>query len=157
MQEEITQKTIALSIRTGKLTAHVLQAAMKKLLRMLQNKKARGHKGKQTLRQLMQQNAGVSNIEINDGNIKAFAGTAKKYGIDFALKKDATETPPRYLVFFKGRDIDVITAAFREFTAKKLPQEQKTSVRQELSQTKEAVKKQPHRKIVKNKDRGIEL
>lgn len=88
---------------------------------------------------------------------KTFAGTAKKYGINFALKKDATETQLRYLVFFKGRDIDVITAAFRAFTAKKLTQEQKTSVRQELSQTKEVMKKQPLREIVKNKDRGIEL
>ena len=41
-------------------------------------------------------------------NIKAFESTAKKYGIDFALKKDSTETPPRYLVFFKGRDADAL-------------------------------------------------
>lgn len=57
--------------------------------------------------------------------IKAFEQTAKKYGIDFALKKDSTETPPRYLVFFKGRDADALTAAFKEFSAKKLTQEQK--------------------------------
>ena len=50
----------------------------------------------------MKQNAGVSNIEITKDNIKAFESTAKKYGIDFALKKDSTETPPRYLVFFQG-------------------------------------------------------
>ena len=61
----------------------------------------------------MKQNAGVSNIEITEDNIKAFESTAKKYGIDFALKKDTTETPPRYLVFFKGRDADVLTAAFQ--------------------------------------------
>lgn len=29
MQEEVTQKTIALSMKTGKLTAQVLQAALK--------------------------------------------------------------------------------------------------------------------------------
>ena len=77
---------------------------------------------------LMKQNAGVSNIEITEGNIKAFESTAKKYGIDFALKKDATESPPRYLVFFKGRDADVLTAAFKEFSAKKLTQEKKPSI-----------------------------
>ena len=60
----------------------------------------------------MKQNTGISNIEITEGNIKAFESTAKKYGIDFALKKDTTESPPRYLVFFKGRDADVLTAAF---------------------------------------------
>ncbi|MEI3288253.1 MAG: PcfB family protein [Eubacterium sp.] len=56
---------------------------------------------------------------------KPLSSTAKKYGIDFALKKDTTENPPRYLVFFKGRDADVLTAAFKEFSAKKLTQEQK--------------------------------
>ena len=40
-----------------------------------------------------------SNIEITNDNIKAFESTAKKYGIDFALKKDSSEQPPRYLVF----------------------------------------------------------
>lgn len=35
----------------------------------------------------MKHGAGVSNIEITDQNIKAFSATAKKYGIDFALKK----------------------------------------------------------------------
>ena len=48
----------------------------------------------------MKQNAGVSNIEITEGNIKAFESTAKKYGIDFALKMDTTGNPPRYRVFF---------------------------------------------------------
>lgn len=63
---------------------------------------AKPPQGKQSLKQLMKQNAGVSNIEITEGNIKAFESTAKKYGIDFALKKDATESPPRYLVFSRG-------------------------------------------------------
>lgn len=38
--------------------------------------------------------------------------------MDFALKKDATVSPPRWLVFFKARDADALTAAFKEFTAK---------------------------------------
>lgn len=33
--------------------------------------------GKQTLKQLAKQNAGLSNIEITEGNIKAFEQTAK--------------------------------------------------------------------------------
>ena len=105
----------------ARLTEQALQKAIKKFL----EQKSKAPHGKQTMRQLMKQNAGVSNIEITDSNIKAFESTAKKYGIDFALKKDSTETPPRYLVFFKGRDADALTAAFKEFSAKKLTQEQK--------------------------------
>ena len=93
MQEETNEKTIALYIKTGKLTAQQLQKAMKALLAQMkkQHDRQKNPHGKQTLKQLMKQNAGVSNIEITKDNIKAFESTAKKYGIDFALKKDSTE------------------------------------------------------------------
>lgn len=91
-------------------------------------------------------------------SIKAFESTAKKYGIDFALKKDTTESPPRYLVFFKGRDADVLTAAFKEFSAKKLTQEKKPSIRKLLSTLKEAAQgRNAERAKVKNKDREVSL
>ena len=112
MQDEVNEKTIALYIKTGKLTAQTLQKAMKAILSKGKKQLAKPPQGKQSLKQLMKQNAGVSNIEITEGNIKAFESTAKKYGIDFALKKDATESPPRYLVFFKGRDADVRNAVY---------------------------------------------
>ena len=99
MQDEINEKTVALYIKTGKLTAAMLQKAMKALLQKGKGQLTKAPHGKQTLKQLMKQNAGVSNIEITKDNIKAFESTAKKYGIDFALKKDSSEQPPRYLVF----------------------------------------------------------
>ena len=158
MQDEINEKTIALYIKTGKLTADTLQKAMKSLLSQMKKQKDKQPHGKQTLKQLMKQNTGVSNIEITEDNIKAFESTAKKYGIDFALKKDTTENPPRYLVFFKGRDADVLTAAFKEFSAKKLTQDKKPSIRKLLSDFKEkAAAMNAQRAKVKNKDRGIEL
>ena len=134
LQEEITQKTLALCVETGKMTAHLLQQAMKKVLADMEKHKndPQLRHGKQTLRQLMKHGAGVSNIEITDQNIKAFSATAKKYGIDFALKKDTTGEIPRYLVFFKGRDADAVTAAFREFSAKNLAKEKKPSIRRRL-------------------------
>ena len=158
MQDEINEKTVALYIKTGKLTAEVLQKAMKAALAQSKKQIGKQPHGKQTLKQLMKQNTGVSNIEITEGNIKAFESTAKKYGIDFALKKDTTESPPRYLVFFKGRDADVLTAAFKEFSAKKLTQEKKPSIRKLLSTLKEAAQgKNAERAKVKNKDREVSL
>ena len=153
MQDEVNEKVVALSIKGAKLTAEMLQKAMKEVLSQVKkevDKQAIPH-GKQTLRQLMKQNAGVSNIEITDGNIKAFESTAKKYGIDYALKKDATETPPRYLVFFKGRDADVLTAAFKEFSARKLTQEQRPSIRKVLAAFRDKAKQlNTNRQKVKN-------
>lgn len=150
MQEEVTQRTIALCVEATKLSAGMLQQAMKKVLDEMQKgvtgHKTKLHHGKQTLRQLMKHNTGVSNIEITDRNIRAFSATAKKYGIDFALKKDTSGEIPRYLVFFKGRDADVITAAFREFSAKNLEQAKQQSKAQHRQREK-----------VKTKDRGVEL
>ena len=103
MQEEVTSKTIALAIKTAKLDGKVLQAALRQFMQLYRKKRDTPHRGKQTLKQLMRHGTGVSNIEITDANIKAFSQTAKKYGVDFALKK----TDDRYLVFFKGRDADV--------------------------------------------------
>lgn len=76
--------------------------------------------GKQTVRQLIGQNQGVSNIEITNSNIKGFERIARKYGVDFAVKKDRSVSPPKYFVFFKARDADALTAAFKEYTAYEL-------------------------------------
>lgn len=78
--------------------------------------------------------------------------------IRLALKKDSSTQPPRYLVFFKGRDADVMTAAFKEFSAKQLSQEKKPSIRKLLSSMKElAQKKDKVLDRTKHKDRGMEL
>ena len=162
MQEEITQKTLALCVETGKMTAQLLQQAMKKVLADMEKHKKNPqlHHGKQTLRQLMKHNTGVSNIEITDQNIRAFASTAKKYGLDFALKKDTSGEHTRYLVFFKGRDADVITAAFREFSAKKLDREKRPSIRRRLEKAQDQSRTQ-HREHergekVKTRERSVE-
>lgn len=84
MQEEVTQKTIALSMKTGKLTAQALQAALKKYLQH----RAKGpklHHGKQSLKQLKAHGAALTNIEVTEANIGAFKPCAKKYGVDFTL------------------------------------------------------------------------
>ena len=72
MQEEVTQRTVALCVEATKLSAGMLQQAMKKVLDEMQKgvtgHKTKLHHGKQTLRQLMKHNTGVSNIEITDQN-----------------------------------------------------------------------------------------
>ena len=158
MQDQVNEKVVAVSIKTTKLTASVLQAAIKQVLAKMKAQRGKQPRGKQTLKQLMKQNTGISNIEITDSNIKDFTATAKKYGIDFALKKDVTEAPPRYLVFFKGRDADVLTAAFKEFSAKKLTKEQKPSIKKLLATMKEkAAARNAQREKVNKKDRVLTL
>ena len=121
MQEEIENRTVTLIISAVKLTARELKAGMDKYLSEKKSKameKARGAPekptGKQTVKQLVGQNQGVSNVEVTERNIKGFDRVARKYGVDYAIKKDKTGEIPRYLVFFKARDADALTAAFTE-------------------------------------------
>ena len=125
MQEEVDQKTIALAVKTGKLTAQVLQAAIRKYLAARQKGTGKAHHGQQSLRQLKKDGSALSNIEITDANIGLFKPCAKKYDIDFTLRKDRTTHPPRYIVIFKSKQADNLEQAFREFTAKTLTKEQR--------------------------------
>lgn len=85
MQEEITQGAVTLCVEATKMSAALLQKAMKKVLAEIQNgaakQKNKIYKGKQTLRHLMKQNTGVSNIEITDQNSPIrHQGAARYYG-----------------------------------------------------------------------------
>ena len=113
MQEEVTQKTIALVIKTAKLDANVLKAAMRMYLNHRRQKAQKTH-GKTSVKKLVGEGVGVSSIEVMDGNIKSFERVARKYNVDFAVKKDKTTDPPKYVVFFKGRDADAVAQAFKE-------------------------------------------
>ena len=136
IQEEINKKTLVIS--ASKMTGRVLQAAIREYLRQQQKNKNKGYQGKQTIKQLVESGAALSNIEITNKNIKSFEPVAKKYGLDYALKKDNSTKPPKYLVFFKGKDIDVINMAFQEYSQKLL--REKPSIRKMLSQMRELAK-----------------
>lgn len=136
MQEEVTQKTIALVIKTAKLDANVLKAAMRMYLNHRRQKAQKTH-GKTSVKKLVGEGVGVASIEVTDGNIKFFERVARKYNVDFAVKKDKTTDPPKYVVFFKGR----------------------ASVREKLKRFRDAVSqnKNRERSREKNKDRGQSL
>ena len=150
MQEEVENRTLTLIVSGTKFTGRLLKAAILKYLasrkeKRLQKARAAPEKptGKQTVKQLIGQNQGVSNIEINDPSIRDFERIARKYGVDYAVKKDRSASPPKYLIFFKGRDADALTAAFTEYTGKKVKKAEKTerpSVLAKLAQFKELLK-----------------
>ena len=122
------------------MTANVLKSAISKYLAYRKEKKREGPVkpcGKQSVKQLVGQDQGVANIEITDRNIKDFERIARKYGVDFALKKDKTGDIPKYLVFFKARDADALTAAFREYTAKSDRKKERPSVLKKLRKFKD--------------------
>lgn len=71
MEEEVTQKTIALSVKATKVTADVLRGMLRKYLAQQKHTGRNPYKrGKQTYSQLKKQGVGLSHIDITDENIK---------------------------------------------------------------------------------------
>ena len=152
MQEEVENRTLTLIVSGTKFTGRLFKAAISKYMahrreKKLEKQRSRDSpvtpKGKQTVKQLIGQNQGVSNIEINDPSIRDFERIARKYGVDYAVKKDRSASPPKYLIFFKARDADALTAAFSEYTQKKVKKAERSerpSVLAKLAQFKELLK-----------------
>ena len=108
------------------------------------------------MQNLMAKGAQLTNILITDDNIKSFDRIARKYGIDYSLKRDNSVTPPKYLVFFRAKDVDVMTAAFREYTGVTMNKAKKPTVRKKLQQTIQRLAKHRERIKTRQKDRGQE-
>ena len=85
MQEEVNQKTVALSIRTTKLTGKVLAAALGKVARALQkhHRKALTPQGRQSVKKLMNHYGGKSAMPYV-GAPKDFDRIAKEFHVDYA-------------------------------------------------------------------------
>lgn len=158
MQEDVEQRTVALAISTTKLTGRELKKAVLKFLAYLKDKQTPPTipQGKQSVKQLAKQGQGMTSIEITDQNIKDFERVAKKYGVDFAVMKDKHEIPPKYVVFFKGKDADAITNAFKEYTSDMVKKAARPSVLAELRKLAALAKNTVIQKV-KHKDKEQSL
>ena len=161
MQEEVESRTVNLAISTSKLTARTIVSAVRGYLNHRRNvslKKGRTAdkepSGKQTVKELLGQGQGVTNLDIAQTDLKGFERVARKYGIDYAIRKDASVDPPKYLVFFKAKDADAMEAAFKEYSQRVLRKEERPSVLEQLRKIKAAILALPGRVI--NRDRQRE-
>ena len=107
------------------------------------------------MKQLLGQNQGATNTEIDKSEIKDFERLAKKYGVDFAVRKDKSVDPPRYLVFVKAKDADVLDAITKEHMAKHLNQEKRPSVLKQLQKLKAVVASIPKKIREKKQERDL--
>jgi len=164
LHEDINEKALNLAGRVGKMTADELKKLFDKMLADLTNPQsksktaAKGDKppepkrGKQTLKQLSKQNAGLSTVELKDPNLRLLNSTMKKHGVDFAAVKDGKG---KYTLFFKGKDADTLTHAFKQYTGKLTQRANKPSISKTLAAMKAAAQAlNAGRDKVKNRDKG---
>ena len=156
LQEEVEQKTFNIVVSTTKLTARTVLNAGRTALQQYQSKLlADKSSGKQSVRMLLRQNRGVSSVEINKTGIRDFERYAKKYGIDYAIRKDTSEVPPRYLVFFKAPDAEAFQSAFKEYSASLLNKGNRPSVLARLQELVQAAAELPGKVRHKEQERGL--
>lgn len=159
MQEEIENRTVNLAISTTKLTARgIIRLAAKGLAYIKRKSREAALKnekpdGRQTIQQLIGQNQGVTNIDISQTDLKGFEKYARQYGVDYAITKDKSVFPPKYLVFFKARDADAMTAAFNAYSAEVLAKSKRLSTLSKLHKLIDAVKSIPTKVTSRDKQR----
>ena len=165
MQEEVENRTVNLAISTTRLSGRTIISAFRLWKSHHNNVKAKKAAeqanedttphGKQSIRELIGQNQGVSSIDIQNTNIRDFEKIANKYGVDYAITRDKTVTPPKYMVFFKARDADALTAAFSEYSNQRLKAKDKPSVLKQLGKLKELVASIPSKVRNKSQERDL--
>lgn len=93
--ENGAKKTIDISIKAEKMTANVLKSALQEFMSGKAEKK-----GRMTYKQLQAKSPSkLDSIAVSDRNIGDFLKTARKYDVDFALKRDKSTTPPIPIMF----------------------------------------------------------
>jgi len=137
--EQINDKSIALCIRSTKLTGQLLAKAMAAALRQLKNPKLKH--GEQSVKSLSKHGASLADIDISGDNIGTFRKIAREHNVDFALKCDKSAEPPKWIVFFKAEDDKAIQSAFKEYANITLkPKAKKPSMLEKLGKFKELVR-----------------
>lgn len=164
MNEEVSRETVSFAIRAGKLTVRTLIKGFRSAARRYKKwigKLTEKHvnnpykRGKQTVKQLLDQGQGATSMEIADEGVKEFLKIARKYGVDYAIVKDKEGDPPKYTIFFKAKDVDVITAILKEYAAKEQKKKdhgERPSVREKLKQFREKMANSPHREREKRRE-----
>ena len=155
MQEEVNQKTIALVFRAVSFTARHFEAALREAKRDMERQEnaairwkngkvmtkyatppEKKKHGRMSVKDLVGEGQGAATIQIPD-DIKDFQRIARKYNVDFAIKKDKTVDPPKYIVFFRAKDTDVIKECFKDYLNQQSRKRQRVPFKQRLEEFKD--------------------
>lgn len=155
MAQEVENDVVAIVVKAAKMSTNVLSEAIAASLAAAKGKEKHG---KQSLNNIIKDGSSLQNIEVSDKNIKSFESSARKFGIDYALKKVPNESPPRYVVFFRGKDTEQVYKAFNDYAKKHTLDKSKPSVIKEISTIvqEQAQQRSQQRDRSRIKERGME-
>ena len=152
VDEDISRRTIALSIRTGKLTARTLAWALRAAGRKIQ-KERQAHKtphGRQTVLQLMKQGEATNSLPVEAP--REFDRVARRWNVDYAFFKNGEG---KYLLFFKSKQADAITACFGEYSRRVMdrPRARRVPILARMKRAGELLRQRPQKERAKEAER----
>lgn len=162
VSKETADKSVRIAVRVSKPTLKLFMKALStvvgkptKAVGKAVGEKIHPTKGKQSIKTLVRQGQGVSSIPLADEGLKDFQKIAKKYGVDFAVVKDKKADPPVYTIFFKAKDMDVITKILQDYADKQVKKGsmKRPSVLEKLKKFKEIVAAIPRKVAEKKKEK----
>ena len=144
IEEDASRRTIAITVKAGKLTARTLAVALAAVGRKIQKarREAQTPHGKQSVKKLMAHGAATNSIEVTAP--QQFDRVARKWNVDYAFYQ---AEPGKYLLFFKAGQADAITACFAEYSTAVLTKTKtrRAPIREQLKKAAELVRQQPKR------------
>ena len=152
MQEEIEQKSVAITVKAGKLTGRVLKSAIAAALRKIEQSRNTPKSGRNSMKRLTYKDPGANTIEVS-GRIRSFERYARKHQVRYHIEKELGTDPPKWTVYFKANQADALTAAFKEYTRKDLARSTRPSLLSQLAKFKELAQALGRDKV-KNKEHG---
>lgn len=158
MQEEVENRTVNLAISTTKLTTRQLINVLQKVCRGIKAKMAQeklAPHGKQSVKKLLGQNQGATTSEVDQRGIREFERLARKYGVNYAIRKDKSVDPPRYTVFVRAKDGEALDAICKEYQSKVMGKGKKPSILAQLNKFKELVASLPKKVRQKQQERDL--
>lgn len=157
--QRAVKKILSLTRTTTAITSDVLKEMMRNFLSG--NAEKKGRISVRKLKNRAQENGGkLENIEISDQNIGDFLDTAKKYDIDFALKKDSGNDV--FHVIFEAKTTDDFKRAFSEYASRKqkeIAKKQPYTTRKDLRRAVQLIRQNEpkHKEKVREKSQDISL
>ncbi len=115
MADSENRKVLGVIVECAKMTPEIFAKAVEDMTKSLSDNHT---EGKTSLNKLMKTGK-LDNIEVSDSNIGSFSQTARKYDLTYALKRIQNENGKKqYLVCFKGKDLETMQRAFKEYSHK---------------------------------------
>lgn len=183
MQEEIENRTVNLVITTSRLSVRALTDGLRRFLNRVEQQsrlrqetasreriakaeirarrkemeKTDSPHGKQTIRQLIRHSNGLKQVPVQGERLKEFERVLKRYGVDFAIMKETAAEKPRFLVFFKAKDEEVLSSVLADCTWRQMERSsiERPSILKLLAEIKEKAAAIPRKDRIKEKDLSL--